>query len=84
MEREELAIREAARGQDLSVHRDAAGMWSIGLSTATEPLGIEARQADTFLSGGRIRLADGREFKREMTTTELRSALGLDPHDDGA
>lgn len=46
-----------------------------------------ARQAETFLSRDRIRLPDGREFKRVMTTAEARETFGLDPiadHEENA
>lgn len=84
MDRNELAIHDAASAAGLSVHKNVDDSWSVGSSSATELLGIDARRADTFLSDGRIRLADGRVLKRQMTVSELRVALGMVavPEDD--
>lgn len=79
MDRDDLAILEAARAQDINLRKTADGMWEVAPLVRVEPLSVEtARQADTFLSGDRIRYADGREFKRLMTTAEVREVLGLD------
>ena len=77
-------ILQAAAAQDLSLTKTDRGTWSVGLSASLEPLGVRAKTVDTFLSGGRIRLADGREFKQEMTTEEARIALGLDSEAGGS
>jgi hypothetical protein len=80
MNRDDLALIEAARAQDVNLHKNDDGNWEVGLSVSMEPVppGM-ARRADAFLSGDRIRLADGREFKRVMTPDEARRTFGLDP-----
>jgi hypothetical protein len=80
MDREELLYHEEARRQGVSLHRRGEDSWSIGAPPAIEPLqpGQHIVPSETLLSGDRVRLADGRIFKREMSTAELREALGLD------
>lgn len=80
MDQDELRYREAATRQSLSLWKnDDDGTWSVGAPPATEPLrpGVTPVPAETYISEGRIRLADGRTFKLRMTTAELREALGL-------
>lgn len=80
MDRDELALIEAAAAQDVNIQKNAAGKWEVGLSIRTDPLTVEnARRADTFLSGDRIRLANVRELPREMTTEQARREFGLEP-----
>lgn len=76
--RDDGALIEAAATQGVNLHKVTGG-WKVGLTVKPDPLTIEnTRQVDTFLSGGRIRLADGREFKRVMTTEEARRVFGLE------
>jgi hypothetical protein len=84
MDREELRYHEAARRQGVSLHRRGEDLWSIGALPTTEPLkpGQPVVPSETLMSGNRVRLADGRIFKREMTTAELRVTLGLDDSTD--
>ena len=77
MDRNDLAIVEAAAAQDVSVHK-ADGVWKVGLSPAT--IGLSAAkpaQVDTFIGGGMIRLGTGRILKMEMTDQEARAEFGL-------
>lgn len=77
MDRDELAIIEAAAAQGVNVHRNAEGKWIVGLTTATDPLTVtNPRQADTILSGGMVRLENGRTLKMEMTAEEARKEFG--------
>jgi hypothetical protein len=77
---DDLALIEAAAAQNVNLHKNAEGMWEVGAPIRTDPLTPEnARQAETFLSGGRIRLPDGRQFPRVMTTEEARKTFGLAP-----
>jgi hypothetical protein len=79
-DRDEVRYHEAAAKQGLSLWRRGDDSWSLGAAPHLEPLqpGRPIEPAATFISDDRIRLADGRTFKREMTTDELRAALGLD------
>lgn len=80
MDRDDYALVKAATSQSVNLSKNADGDWEVGMMPNLEPLTpATARQAETFLSGGRIRLPDGREFKRVMTTAEARQAFGLDP-----
>jgi hypothetical protein len=70
---------------DRNVHltKTGADAWEVGMMPNLGLLtkkGIE--QIETYRSGDRIRLPDGREFKRVMTTAEAREAFGLDPNAD--
>jgi hypothetical protein len=80
MDREELRYHEAATRQGLSLQRRGEDFWSLGPPPSVEPLtpGRKVEPSMTFISGEQVRLADGRVFKMEMTTAELRAALGLD------
>lgn len=79
MDRDELAIIEAARAQGVNLHKSAEGNWIVGLTTATDPVtASNPRHADAFVGGGMIRLASGRTLKMEMTDAEARNEFGLD------
>jgi hypothetical protein len=80
MDRDELQYHEAATRQGLSLHRSGNDSWSLGPPPSIEPLSPSRRVEPslTFVSENRVRLADGRIFKRAMTTAELRVALGID------
>jgi hypothetical protein len=80
MDLEELRFREAATRQGLSLWNNDDGTWSVGAPASLEPLrpGQPVKPSEYLISDDRIRLADGRVFKRRMTTEELREALGLD------
>jgi hypothetical protein len=80
MDRDDYALVKAAADQSVHLSKNASGDWEVGMMPNLEPLTPgTARQAETWLSGDRIRLPDGREFKRVMTTTEAREAFGLEP-----
>jgi hypothetical protein len=80
MDRDELELTNAAESQEVRLRRTGDDSWEVGMMPNLDPLSIEVtRQAETFLSGDRIRLPDGREFKRVMTTAEAREAFGLEP-----
>jgi hypothetical protein len=80
MSPEDWELFNAATDQNVHLTKTGDDAWEVGMMPKLEPLSIEtARQATTFLSGDRIRLPDGREFKRVMTTAEAREAFGLDP-----
>jgi hypothetical protein len=78
MDRDELRYREAAHRKNLSLHKNEDETWSLGAPTSTEPLTARPKPIETFISGDRMRMADGQEFKRVMTTTELKEYLALD------
>jgi hypothetical protein len=79
MDRDDWALLEAAKGRNVHLSRNADGDWEVGPMPNLEPLTpANARPAQTFLSGGRIRLPDGQEFKRVMTTAEARREFGLE------
>jgi hypothetical protein len=80
MDLDELRYHEAARRQGLSLHRRGEDSWSIGGPPAINPLqpGRHIVPSETLISGDRVRLADGRVFRRDMTTAELQEWLGLD------
>jgi hypothetical protein len=80
MDLDGLRYHEAATKLGLSLWRHGNDSWSLGPPPATEPLqpGRPVQVSETFISEDRVRLADGRIFKREMTTAELRVALGLE------
>jgi hypothetical protein len=83
MDRDDLALVEAADKQGVSLTKTGDDSWSVGMAPNLEPLTPgTARLAETFLADGRIRLPDGREFKRVMTTKEARIAFGLDAADE--
>lgn len=76
-----MDIIEAARAQGVNVHKEE-GMWIVGLSVdAPEPLNVAhpVQATEMLLSGGMIRLANGRELKRKMTEAEARREFGLEP-----
>jgi hypothetical protein len=79
MDRDELALRDAAAKQGLSVWKNDDGTWSVQAAPSVVPLSSRPVTVDTFIGDGSIRLADGRVFPLKMTTTEVRTALGLDP-----
>jgi hypothetical protein len=77
---DDYALIGAAADHNVHLSKNADGNWKVGMMPNLEPLTVGiARQAETFLSGDRIRMPDGREFKRVMTTAEAREAFGLDP-----
>lgn len=77
MDREELSYQEAARRKRLSLHKNDDGTWSLGAPPSTEPLTPgNVKVSETFLSGDRMRVGN-QEFKRIMTTEELKEYLGL-------
>jgi hypothetical protein len=79
MDRDELRYREAAQRKNLSLHKNDEGTWSLGAPVSTEPLTSGgSKPIETFISDDRMRMADGQEFKRVMTTAELKEYLGLD------
>jgi hypothetical protein len=80
VDRDEARYHEVAAGKGLSLWRRDEDLWSLGTAPQLEPLqpGRPIEPSETFISDDRIRLADGRIFKREMTTAELRDALGVD------
>jgi hypothetical protein len=80
MDREELSYHEAAARLGLSLSRHDDGTWSVAPFPNTEPLNAaSAREPfEAFISGGRVRLPDGRVFPQRMTTEELKPVLGLD------
>lgn len=80
VDRDEARYHEVATRMGLSVWRRGEDSWSLGKAPNLEPLqpGQPVEVSETFISDDRIRLADGRSFKRAMTTAELRAALGLD------
>jgi hypothetical protein len=78
---DEVRYHEAASNQDLSVWRRGEDSWSLGPIPTLESPQRANEPLATFISDDRIRLSDGRIFKREMTTAELREALGIEePH----
>jgi hypothetical protein len=79
MDRDDHTLIQAAADQNVHLTKTGGDAWEVGMMPNLEPLTPgAARQAETWLSGDRIRLPDGREFKRVMTTAEVREALGLD------
>lgn len=79
MDRDDALI-EAAGDQNVHLSKTGDDAWAVGMMPNLEPLTPgNPRQAETLLSGDRIRLPDGREFKRVMSTAEAREAFGLDP-----
>jgi hypothetical protein len=78
MDREELGYHDAAKRKNLSLHKNDDGTWSLGAPPSTQPLTVRPEPIETFVSGDRMRMADGQEFKRVMTTAELKEYLGLD------
>jgi hypothetical protein len=88
MSPEDWELFNAATDQNVHLTKTGDDVWEVGM---VPNLGLltngSARHAETFLSGNRIRLPDGREFKRKMTTAEAREGFGLDPiahHDESA
>jgi hypothetical protein len=80
MSPEDWELFRAATDQDVHLTKTRDDAWEVGMMPNLGLLTNEsARQAETFLSGDRIRLPNGREFKRVMTTAEAREAFGLDP-----
>lgn len=80
MDRDEYALIKAAGDQSVHLTKTGDDSWEVGMMPNLEPLTPETpRHAETFLSGGRIRLPGGREIKRVMTTAEAREAFGLEP-----
>lgn len=78
MDREELGYHEAATRKGLRLHKNENGTWSLGAPPSTEPLRPgRLEPTETFLSGDRMRVGD-QEFKRAMTTRELKDYLGID------
>jgi hypothetical protein len=86
VDRDEVRYHEAATKRGLSLWRRGEDSWSLGKAPNLEPLqpGRPIEPSETFISDDRIRLADGRIFKREMTTAELREALGIGGQDEPA
>ncbi len=79
MDREQLILDRTAAKQGMSLHRNDDGTWSLGMAANPEPLTAnKPRAVETFISGNRIRFADGRVFPRRMTTAELKAALGIE------
>ena len=79
MNTNDLELLNAATDQNVHLTKIGDDSWEVGMMPNLEPLTIEtARQATTYLSGNRIRLPDGREFTRLMTTTEARREFGLE------
>jgi hypothetical protein len=80
MDRDELRYREAASRQGLSLWKNDDGTWSVGPPPNPRPIapGQPIEPSEYLMSDDRVRLADGRIFKRRMMTEELREALGLD------
>ncbi len=80
MDRDDYALIKAASDQNVHLSKTDDDAWEVGIMPNLEPLTAEsARRAETILSGDRIRLPDGREFKRLMITAEARDTFGLDP-----
>lgn len=80
MDPEDWALLNAATDQNVHLTKTGDDAWEVAMMPNLEPLTNEtARHAETFLSGDRIRLPDGREFKRVMTTAEARRQFGLEP-----
>lgn len=76
---EESRYHEAAARQGLSIHKRGDGSWSVGPAVHAEPLGVGPHEPfETLLADGMVRIPDGRTFKREMTTKELRAFLGIE------
>ena len=79
MDAEDWLLFNAATDKNVHLTKTGDDAWEVGMMPNLEPLTPEAaRRAETLLSGDRMRLPDGREFKRVMTRAEARSAFGLD------
>jgi hypothetical protein len=79
MDRDELAIIEAAQKQGVSVHRNAAGNYEVGLTVRADPLTADnRREVDALLGDGMIRLASGRTLKMELRPDEARKEFGVE------
>ena len=76
MHREEWALFNAAADQDVHLTKIGDGRWEVGMTLEADLAAHDEQQVETLLSGDRIRLPDGREFKRVMTTEEARRAFG--------
>jgi hypothetical protein len=78
MDRDELAIIEAANRQGVNVHKNADGNYEVGLTTSIDPVTPgNPRTVDTFIGGGMITLESGRTLKRTLTPDEARREFGL-------
>ena len=82
MDRDDYALIAAAADRNVHLSKTGDDAWEVG---AMPDLGLftneSAGQVATFLAGDRIRLPDGREFTRVMTTAEARETFELDPID---
>lgn len=80
MNRDDWALQRAAEDHGVHLIKATADTWEVGLMPNLDPLVPgEPRQAETFLSGDRIRLPDGQVYPRSMTTAEARRLFGLEP-----
>jgi hypothetical protein len=78
MDRDELAIIEAANRQGVNVRKNADGNYEVGLTTSTDAVTpTNPRKVDTFIGGGTITLESGRTLKRSLTPDEARREFGL-------
>ncbi len=80
MSPEDRELFNAATDQDVHLTKTGDDAWEVGILPNLGLLTNESEgQAETLLSGDYIRLPDGREFKRVLTTAEARETFGLHP-----
>ncbi len=78
-QRELRVFERTAAQQGMTVDRHQDGTWSLAPAPNVEPLDPANIRppVETYISGDRVRFADGRVFPLHMTTAELKEALGM-------